>query len=64
MADSSAEEIFGFIFIVLGVILLVLLVIAAVSAFATVGALFGSGVAIKNYVMAFYRNVRPQQVET
>lgn len=64
MANSNAEEVFNFIFIVIGIILLVILVVAAVSAFASIGALFGAGVAIKNYVAAFYRNVRPQQVES
>ncbi len=58
MADDDFGEI-GLIIIVL-VIVAVLLTITSVLAGA--GAIFGGGTAIRNYVISFKRNVKPEIV--
>lgn len=61
---SDGEELGGCIGAVIGLMLLVVAVIAAVMILSTVGSLFGAGTALRNYFLAFRNNVKPERVTT
>lgn len=59
--DDGGEAIAGCIGIVLIGILIVMAVAAAVAAFASIGAIYGAGLSLRNYLRAFIDNVKPEQ---
>jgi hypothetical protein len=63
MSDSD-DAIGGCIGLVIGGVLLVVAVVAAVMILSTVGSLFGAGTALRNYGLAFRNNVKPERVAT
>ncbi len=58
---SDTEDLFGCIGIILAVVAIVLVVALAVQILAAVGALYGGGIALRNYGLAFQHNVRPER---
>lgn len=63
MSDSD-DAIGGCIGVVVGGMLLMVAVVAAVMILSTVGSLFGAGIALRNYGLAFRNNVKPERVTT
>jgi hypothetical protein len=60
MADNdSGGELIGAL---LWIFFIVMVVITAVMALMSVGALFGAGTALRNYAAAFSNNVKPERV--
>ena len=62
MADRDGEALAGIVGIVLVCILIVMAVVAAVAAFASIGAVYGAGLSLRNYIRAFFDNVKPEHV--
>ncbi|MDO8607897.1 MAG: hypothetical protein Q7R40_15280 [Phaeospirillum sp.] len=66
MSSSSDGEAIGalivFAFAIAAIIAIVYLIMMAISALAAIGGLFGAFHAIRNYILAFRANVRPEPV--
>jgi hypothetical protein len=60
--DDGGEAIAGCIGVFLVGLLIVMAVAAAIAAFASIGAVYGAGLSLRNYIRAFIDNVKPEQV--
>jgi len=59
---SDVGDFWGCLAAAVGLALFVIAVVMAVVALVSVGSVFGAGVAVRNYSLAFRRNVVPERV--
>jgi len=64
MADDGLEALGGCLgFVVIGALIVAAVIVAAISLM-SIGTVFGAGVGLRNYYLAFRHNVQPEAVTT